>query len=72
MSNVVFAVDCVWTEFDFKDCSNPCGPGTWVGRRSILTPAKYGGQNCSGPSEVTDDCNSDPEGGKRSSFNECN
>ena len=61
-------MDCVWTEFDYADCSNPCGPGTWVGRRSILTPAKYGGQNCSGPSEVTEDCNSDPEGGKCSSF----
>ena len=56
----VISVDCVWTDFKYTDCSSTCGGGTRVGRRSILRPATYGGQNCYGPSEVTEDCNNYP------------
>ena len=56
-------VDCLWTEFQYTECSNPCGGGTMVGTRYIFRPAQYGGKSCSGPSEVNATCNSDPEGG---------
>lgn len=55
-------VDCVWSEFKYTNCSNQCGPGVRNGTRSILTPAQHGGKNCTGPSVVTTQCNSDPGG----------
>ena len=62
----IFSVDCVWMEFNFSECSktssNQCG--TRKGTRSILRPAQFGGTNCTGPSEITVKCSSDPEGGK--------
>ena len=68
----VISVDCVWTEFDYTECSNPCGPGTREGNRSILIPAQHGGQECTGPTEVTEDCNSEPEAGRSPSLKKLN
>ena len=64
MSQFHISVDCVWSEFKYTNCSNQCGPGVRNGTRSILTPAQHGGKNCTGPSVVTTQCNSDPGGGK--------
>ena len=61
----IISVDCVWTDFNYTDCSHACGGGTRVGRRSFLIPAKYGGQSCYGPSEVTENCNNYPCPGER-------
>ena len=55
-------VDCAWSEFKFTNCSNQCGVGMRNGTRSIVTPARHGGKNCTGPSEVTTQCNTDPGG----------
>ena len=63
ITNCIISVDCLWTDFQYTECSNPCGGGTSVGTRSILRRANYGGKECTGPSEVTSQCNSDPEGG---------
>ena len=58
------SVDCIWSEFKYTNCSNPCGAGMVNGTRSILVPAQHGGKNCTGPSTVTTQCNTDPGGGE--------
>ena len=47
------------------ECSNTCGGGTKIDRRSPSINAAFGGEICLGPSNVTETCNSQECPGKK-------
>ena len=51
-------VDCTWDSFgEWSSCTKSCGGGEKTRKRSILTPASDGGQDCKGPAIEKDWCN---------------
>ena len=52
------SVDCEWTEWSsWDDCSETCGNGSQSRSRNSTGPF-YGGENCTGDGEETQQCNS--------------
>jgi hypothetical protein len=49
-------VDCVLSDWDAGNCSQPCGGGEQINIRTVLTPASGGGQAC-GPLTDSVVCN---------------
>ena len=55
--DVMIIVDCVWTEWsDWATCDVTCGGGT-QGRVRDMEGPLYGGAECEGPSNQTQNCN---------------
>ena len=50
-------VNCEWGEWRVGECSKTCGGGTKTNRRSPNVNAVFGGESCSGPSNITEVCN---------------
>ena len=50
-------VDCEWDEWAVGACSKSCGGGTRTNKRSPKIEADFGGSNCTGASNITEDCN---------------
>ena len=49
----------MWDEWDFEECSMPCGGGVRNGIRTKLAEEEYGG-TCEGVANKEEDCNMDP------------
>merc|ERR1711944_246622 len=52
------AQHCRWSGWSWQSCSKPCGGGFRRGTRTILRYPRYGGNQCRGPSEQYQPCNS--------------
>merc|ERR1719188_852837 len=52
-------VNCTWSDWTWHSCSKSCGGGTQNGTRTISTPARYGGSECTGQSTTSKSCNSE-------------
>ena len=52
-----YVVDCEWTDWINGTCTKTCGGGKMIGNRTHEKSAANGGQNCTGPSSIEDDCN---------------
>ena len=53
----IFSVNCQWSSWGkWSSCSNTCGTGVEVRRRTESTKAKYGGKKCVGKSKATRSC----------------
>ena len=50
-------VDCKWGDWSFGECSKSCGGGIRFDIREKLIKALNGGKDCSGPSNITENCN---------------
>ena len=50
-------VDCKWNEWEEGLCSKECGGGIRTNIRTFNQTAAHGGKNCSGPSEIIENCN---------------
>ena len=50
-------VDCEWDSWQVGECTKECGGGKRTNTRPIKTGAEHGGRNCSGHSQITEDCN---------------
>ena len=50
-------VDCVWDKWDQLECSESCGGGERIVTRSAKIKAAYGGKECTGSSNIVEDCN---------------
>ena len=50
-------VDCIWGEWQNGGCSEECGGGTRINKRSPTVEASFGGKECFGFSNVTEICN---------------
>ena len=50
-------VDCEWDDWAVGACSKSCGGGTRTNERSPKIEADFGGSNCTGASNITEDCN---------------
>lgn len=50
-------VDCRWGDWNFGECSKSCGGGVRFDTREKLIKALNGGKDCSGPSNITENCN---------------
>jgi len=54
-------VDCVFGEWGkWNDCTAECDGGSYTRERQVLTPAKFGGQQCEGNLQVISACNAQP------------
>ena len=49
--------DCEWNDWIIGDCSKTCGGGTRTDTRTPKKSAEHGGQECDGPTSVTESCN---------------
>ena len=52
-----FAVDCKWGDWSFGECSKSCGGGIRLDTREKVIKVLNGGKDCSGPSNITENCN---------------
>ena len=52
-----FVVDCLWDEWKIGMCDKSCGGGTRTDIRVPKVDVEHGGQECTGPSTVTESCN---------------
>ena len=50
-------VDCEWYSWKIGECSKDCGGGKRANTRKVKIEAAHGGRNCSGLSEIVEDCN---------------
>ena len=50
------SVNCEWGEWRVGLCSKTCGKGERTNHRYPLVKAAFGGEICSGPSDVTEEC----------------
>ena len=50
-------VNCEWDQWKIGECSAECGGGTRVDTRNVAVQASNGGVNCSGLSNITENCN---------------
>ena len=53
-------VDCEWNDWEIGDCSVECGGGSRVDTRKVAVLATLGGAECSGLSNITENCNLQP------------
>ena len=52
--------DCEWKEWGrWTACSKPCGGGQKTRKRTVKTPARNGGEECSGTPSDEQGCNTD-------------
>ena len=58
--NLIFTVDCKWSEWRFGNCSKECGGGIRTNIRSIEVHSLNGGEECKGESNITENCNNQP------------
>ena len=63
-----FLVDCKWGNWTFGECSSSCGGGIRLDTRQELVDATNGGKECTGPSNLTENCNIQECPGKRKFF----
>ena len=57
ISYILSLVDCIWGEWQMGDCSEDCGGGSRINKRSPTVEASFGGKECVGSSNVTEICN---------------
>ena len=50
-------VNCEWSKWQIGECSEECGGGTRVDTREVIVAASHDGAECSGLSNITEDCN---------------
>ena len=50
-------VDCEWGNWQIGECSQTCGGGSRINNRKIIIASAHGGKECSGPTTVTEQCN---------------
>ena len=53
----MFSVNCEWAEWKVGECDKTCGGGVRTNTRIKKSEAKYGGKECKGRTNVTQDCN---------------
>ena len=54
-------VDCQWGEWKSSECNQTCGSSAFKRMtREILTPAAFGGKECTGQSVKDKNCNLSP------------
>ena len=63
-----FLVDCKWGNWTFGECSSSCGGGIRLDTRQELIHATNGGNECTGPSNLTENCNIQECPGKKKFF----
>ena len=51
------SVNCEWGDWEVGFCSKTCGGGERINQRTPFVKAAFGGVTCSGPSNVTEECN---------------
>lgn len=51
-------INCEWQKWDeWTECTETCGGGDYMRKRTFKTRAKHGGNECQGPQEQTHSCN---------------
>ena len=50
-------VNCIWNKWEVGECSKTCAGGKRKITRDKKIESAYGGLECSGPSNITEDCN---------------
>ena len=55
-----FIVDCQWGEWELGKCSEECGTGFRTNTRAPKVFALFGGKECMGPNNITENCNIQP------------
>ena len=50
-------VHCEWTDWKIGECDKPCGGGVRTNTRTIKIEARFGGEECKGSSNETENCN---------------
>ena len=50
-------VDCKWGPWEYSSCSVTCGGGTKIGIRRVVQQSSSDGRQCTGPSLIEGDCN---------------
>ena len=50
-------VDCVWSDWEYGQCSKTCGGGTKTKYRKELVQQSNGGKACAGSTWEAQDCN---------------
>ena len=50
-------MDCEWSEWSIGECTTTCGGGIQIKTRTSIIEAAYGGKECDGASNMTEDCN---------------
>ena len=60
-NRISLLVDCVWRDWSlWSTCSHSCGQGNQARNRTTLIDALYGGENCTGSTKDTKQCNVKP------------
>ena len=57
ISIIIKLVDCEWDAWQNGTCSESCGDGIRTNTRTKKVEAAYGGEGCSGSSNVKELCN---------------
>ena len=62
INDITNLVDGRWSDNDaWSECTKPCGTGTQTRTRTCTNPApQYGGADCTGTAEETQECNDRP------------
>ena len=50
-------VNCEWGDWIIGDCSQTCGGGNRTDVRTEKNSATHGGEQCTGPTSITESCN---------------
>ena len=59
--SVLYLVNCIWSDWSIWElCTATCGGGMQTRTRSILEPARNGGERCEGEPLEMQTCNMQP------------